>query len=66
MSSCHVSLDAEKGLANLARDSAFAGLHQLCELGHDEVCQQLHTGMRGELSLGLKRWLQGRWCDGLG
>jgi len=34
----HVGLDAEEGLANLARDSAVAVLHQLCELGHDEGC----------------------------
>jgi len=59
----HVRLDAKKGLANLARDSAVSGLYQLCDLGHDEVCQ-LHKEMRGELCLGLNRWLRGRWCVG--
>jgi len=58
----HVRLDAKKGLANLARDSAVSGLYQLCDLGHDEVCQ-LHKEMRGELCLGLNRRLRGRWCD---
>jgi hypothetical protein len=42
-------------IADLACDSAVAGLHQLCGLGHDEVCQAVARRNARGVGLGAQK-----------